>query len=312
MKPFIVLLVYTLVFASYSSAAVCQSLGNGNWNTPSTWSCGTLPTGGDQIRIMAGDTVSISTVTNILGPSVTLTIDGVFLFDNPSAKLRLPCGSIIIITASGSIESTGVGQPSHSIRICRDEVWSGSDGTLTGPLVIGVILPIELTFFDAESSADGIDFTWQTASEKDNDYFTIEGSSDGVNWRSMHEIAGAGTTQELQDYSFSSLNEHQFQYFRLKQTDFDGQFSYSDVVFVPFKQREFCVYPNPSNGSELTIDLGSVNSGIAQIIRYDGRVVYSEDIQGSKRLTGLNLKSGAYIVQVQGESEVETKRFIVQ
>ena len=122
MKKLITLFVTSVLFSLNSNAANCNSLGNGNWNTPATWSCGSVPAGGDNITIEVGDTVSISSVTNITGAPVTIIIDGVFLFDSPSAKLRLPCGSVIIITSTGSIQSTGVGQPSHSIRICGDEV----------------------------------------------------------------------------------------------------------------------------------------------------------------------------------------------
>ena len=65
-----------------------------------------------------------------------------------------------------------------------------------------------------------------------NDFFTIEGSFYGANWRMMHEIKGAGTTQETQNYSLSSSNPMQFEYFRLKQTDYDGGSSYSDIVAI--------------------------------------------------------------------------------
>lgn len=314
MKTTITFLVCVLFFSGSSFAANCNSLGSANWNVPSTWSCGFIPAGGDEITILAGDTVAISTVINIMGLSVTVHVQGVLIFDSPNSQLNLPCNSVIIITPTGSIQTSGPSQANQVIRICRGNVWQGADGTLTGPLIIGLILPIELTYFDAESNNDRIDFTWQTASEEDNDYFTIEGSSDGAGWHSMHEVSGAGTTQEVQDYSYSSSNPNRFEYFRLKQTDFSGMFSYSDVVAVPLEIKELRIYPNPSNGRELRIDFESDHTGSLQIIRYDGRIVYEQELYGSKQLilNNLNLESGACIVQVQRTNELIKKRLVIQ
>jgi hypothetical protein len=314
MKAYITLLVSLFVFSGFTIAATCVTLGNGSWNSPSTWSCGAVPTGGDDITIQAGHTVTISSLTNIVGLPVTITIDGIMLFDSPGAKLRLPCGSIIIINSTGSIQSSGVGQPSHSIRICLDDVWSGTDGPLFGPLVIGVVLPIELTYFNAEANGTEIDFSWQTASETDNDFFTVEGSGDGLNWITMERIEGAGTTQEVQDYSYESSNSDQLEYFRLKQTDFNGNYSYSDVVAVQLIRKELIVYPNPSNGRELNINLSSQNSGALHILNSDGRFVYSMELVGQKviKLNELNLKPGTYMMQIQQSNQFQTKRLIVQ
>lgn len=314
MKNFIVLLASILLFSGSTIAATCVSLGNGNWNSPLTWSCGHVPIGGDIVTIQAGDTVSISVGTDIIGLAIILNIDGVFLFDSPGAQLRLPCGSVIIISATGSIESTGVGQASHSIRICRDAVWTGTDGPLTGPLVIGIALPIELTFFNAETNGSMIDFTWQTASEKNNDFFTIEGSIDGFLWNEMRRINGAGSTQEEQNYSYSSVNREKYTYFRLKQTDFDGKFAYSDLVAVELVHDQMKIYPNPNMGTMVNIQLPSKEAGILQILHADGRVAYSSELTGGQllRLTDLNLNPGTYIVHVQQGDQLLTERLVIQ
>ncbi|MFK7785420.1 MAG: T9SS type A sorting domain-containing protein [Crocinitomicaceae bacterium] len=314
MKTTISFLVFLLFISGSSLAVNCNSLGTANWNIPSTWSCGSVPIGGDEILISLGDTVAISTVINIMGLAVTVHVQGVLIFDSPNSQLNLPCNSVIVITPTGSIQTSGPSQANQVIRICRGDVWQGADGTLTGPTIIGLILPLELTYFDAESTNNGIDFTWQTASEENNDYFTIEGSFDGENWLVMNQIEGAGSTQEVQNYSFTSSNVEQFEYFRLKQTDFDGMFSYSDIVAVPLVITELTIYPNPNNGSELTIEFESKDSGLLQLLRYDGRVAHSQDISGLKGLTlnDLDLASGAYIVQVQRKNSLYTKRLMIQ
>lgn len=312
MKLFILLLLSTFFLSNSAKADNCVSLGNGDWNASSTWSCGHIPNAGDTITILSGDTVTVSTVINVVGAATSLTISGVLLFDTPGSELRLPCGSVIIITPSGSIQSSGASQSTHAIRICRDDVWGG--GTLTGPVVLGVVLPIELVFFEAKYSEGMVSFIWQTVTEKDNDYFTIEGSADGFNWNSMNRVAGAGTTEEVQNYSFVSPNNNNFSYFRLKQTDFDGEFSYSDIVAVTLVHETIQIYPNPSNGRELNINLPSKESGLLQVLSADGRVAYSLEFSSSQELhlNDLYLAPGSYIIQVQQSDEFEVDRLIVR
>lgn len=314
MKNLIVFIASTLILSGSTYAATCTSIGTGNWNTPSTWSCGTLPTGGDIVTVRPTDTVFISTVTNIMGPPLTITVHGVLMFDSSSSELNLPCNTVIIITPTGSIQTTGTASSNHAIRICRDNVWVGGDGTLSGPVIIGIILPIELVYFNAEYNQQEIDFSWQTASELDNDFFTIEGSTDGLIWIKMHQIEGAGSTQEVQNYALSSSNRKQFEYFRLKQTDFDGNFSYSDIVALPLLRDKLEVYPNPGNGRQLTINLTSTEQGLLQIFGNDGRVEYSKDLNGEKvlLLNDLNLTSGTYILRIQQLDEFENIRLVVQ
>jgi hypothetical protein len=114
-------------------------------------------------------------------------------------------------------------------------------------------LPIELVGFSALLKNDRtVELAWQTASEKDNDYFTIERSLDGENWAAIQEIDGAGNSTTLLNYTTTDIvSEKGIFYYRLKQTDFDGAFTYSDIraVIVNQSVSEMSVYPNPTNGS---------------------------------------------------------------
>ena len=77
---------------------------------------------------------------------------------------------------------------------------------------------------------------WSTASESDNDYFTIEKSNDLENWQEIATINGAGNSTSIIHYMFEieNLLKEKSGYYRLKQTDFNGQFSYSDNQFFEF------------------------------------------------------------------------------
>jgi hypothetical protein len=111
-------------------------------------------------------------------------------------------------------------------------------------------LPIGLISFEANLCEKSVCLTWQTESEVNNDFFTIEKSNDGKTWEFVDEIKGAGNSQIKLNYEtmdrqpFSGLS-----YYRLKQTDFDGTFKYASIESVyldDLNNKEFIIYPNPT------------------------------------------------------------------
>lgn len=116
------------------------------------------------------------------------------------------------------------------------------DLTFTAGLTLNCTpLPIELLSFTVENFDGDNVINWVTASERDNDYFTIEHSIDGYNWNSLIKIDGGGTDNsgnmyEYIDDSYSRV----VNYYRLKQTDFDGASEYFNIIAVDnsLKQKE--------------------------------------------------------------------------
>ena len=94
------------------------------------------------------------------------------------------------------------------------------------------LLPIELTSFTATATENGYTFNWVTASENENDYFTLEYSINGVDFSEIDYVNGAGTTSETSEYEYrwDEAPEFDMVYFRLKQTDYNGEYTYSDVI----------------------------------------------------------------------------------
>ncbi len=143
----------------------------------------------------------------------------------------------------GSIIVSGISTshiPANSIRYVT--VASGSKGTT---------LPIELLSFEAlaDEAQHSVQLQWTTASETDNDYFTIEKSRDGTNWTAALVVHGAGNSSEVIDYAAVDTDPFPgLSYYRLKQTDFDGGYSHSDVASVILGEfdDELSFYPNPS------------------------------------------------------------------
>lgn len=96
-----------------------------------------------------------------------------------------------------------------------------------------VNLPIELLYFKGSLyNSDNI-LHWSTASEDNNDYFTIEKTKDGIDWEVVDREPGAGNSSNQLYYSFVDENvESIINYYRLKQTDYDGKFKYSDIISI--------------------------------------------------------------------------------
>jgi hypothetical protein len=95
-----------------------------------------------------------------------------------------------------------------------------------------VILPIELISFTGESYVDYNLIKWVTASEINNDYFTIERSLDGINFIILNNVDGAGTSTSIRNYSLSDYQPNDITYYRLRQTDFNGDNKTSEIIAV--------------------------------------------------------------------------------
>lgn len=97
----------------------------------------------------------------------------------------------------------------------------------------GIILPIELTSFEAENVAGVNVVRWTTASELNNDYYTLERSVNGKSFEIIITMDGAGNSNELLEYRFEDKDfKSVINYYRLTQTDFNGDFKRSQIISV--------------------------------------------------------------------------------
>ncbi len=169
-------------------------------------------------------------------------------------------------------------------------------------LKVSTPLPVELVNFNATAiENNSVHLKWQTASEMNNDFFTIERSINGQDWQEVTKIEGAGNSSSLLSYSTTDNNPYsRISYYRLKQTDFDGQFEYSQIRSVNIEQLDNSrieIYPNPAT-HQITIKGSS--SELESIVLYNtlgqnvtsliNQVITNEtqlDIDMSKLNTGM-------------------------
>jgi|SRR5690554_751071 len=110
-----------------------------------------------------------------------------------------------------------------------DLEWDGTAGLAC----VEVELPVELTSFTGENKKTVNQLTWETATETNNDYFSIAHSSDGFSWQEIDKVSGAGNSTEVKTYSLEHRNfPSAINYYRLTQVDFDGKREVFPIISI--------------------------------------------------------------------------------
>jgi len=228
----------------------------------------------------------------------------------------------------------------NAASIWRDRGNGGATGT-TGPTASGTIptaaiqtlfnaspgptpwtlasitsenpLPISLVQFDAAPEGEVVRLEWVTASERDNAYFTIERSKDGTDFEPVMDVPGAMNSTTTLNYTeldrapYSGLS-----YYRLRQTDVDGNTTYSNVVAImmgALNERPLVAF---NNGSGLTALHGFPAGSRFALQDMTGRIIVegSTTVEGRIELQGLDLARGAYLFRLLNGDRTESTKFV--
>ena len=184
-------------------------------------------------------------------------------------------------------------------------------------------LPVELLTFNATLNNDVVELVWETAVEIDNDYFTIERSADGIEWQDIMEVAGAGNSTDINNYfelDFSPLDGKSF--YRLKQTDYNGESKYSNIVPI-MKGNEngndLELFPNPSDGNHFFVGVNGFEGEDVLIVLRDinGREIYSKlKMANDNNLQPIDLDNrlatGTYLIIASSDQSLVSKKLLVK
>jgi hypothetical protein len=173
----------------------------------------------------------------------------------------------------------------------------------------GASLPVELLYFYGEKQGEDVQLSWQTATELNNSHFDVEWSKDGVNFEKIGEVAGAGTTNDIQFYDFLHTTPVDGQnYYRLRQVDFDGKFEFTNIIQVVFdgaSRTTINVFPNPATDY---LKIESSESSLMQMFDIQGRLFVEQQISTYENIDISQLPSGTYFVKV-GQT---VKKIVIQ
>jgi len=192
-----------------------------------------------------------------------------------------------------------------------DVFMTNTPGTLDIPCNL-LFLPVGITHFTAEASGPNVNVLWITESEVNNDYFTVERSKDGHNFEVVTNMPGAGNSSIQRNYSTIDNKPYEgLSYYRLKQTDFNGDFEYSDIQSVEFHTPlgGFDLYPNPTSGTEVYLQGRTDQLQAYRLFGPDGKMLLERRTNGEPfygmEIEKLNLPAGMYVfefIRLNGES----------
>lgn len=176
-------------------------------------------------------------------------------------------------------------------------------------------LPITLLNFSAEKQSDKTFIQWATSSETNNDYFDVEHSIDGVNFNKIHTEKGAGNSNQTLNYQCNHNNPiNGYNYYRLKQVDFDGNYTFSNINVVKFENNTIANIYSYNDALHINSQHKLINTNL-EIYDTRGRIIMQYTINTDSNQEKVDLKgllqSGMYIAIIKNEEFQNSYKFVV-
>lgn len=177
------------------------------------------------------------------------------------------------------------------------------------------VLPIELLEFSCFQEKKSVQLNWRTATEISSDFFAVERSANNRDFSELERIAGAGTSFEPREYTFTDDNPMPgLNYYRLRQVDFDGRFSYSRVVTVQIGQSGgIRVFPSPASAIlNVQLEQPAEEPAVWEIFDLTGRFVATGLFSSESvdlEIDVADLPDGVYLLRVVAGREATVRQF---
>jgi hypothetical protein len=180
------------------------------------------------------------------------------------------------------------------------------------------VLPVDLVSFTAQCSGKGANLYWSTATEFNNSHFTVERSKEGKDFEPVGTVPGAGNSNAIQNYAYEDPWEYipgkkGIWYYRLKQTDYNGEYEYLPVSSVHYPCSDFgiIILPNPSTGIFSVSGLGS-DSEIA-VYNLLGEKVFNEKANSKFITIDISDKpKGVYLIKTFNNEGANFQKLILK
>jgi hypothetical protein len=221
-------------------------------------------------------------------------------------------GFVVINSASGGSPGEF---PTYSVSDAAANEYPVNSLTFASPL----LLPISLSAFDVACTNKGAKLDWQTLSEQNNSFFEIERSNDGVNgWKPTGTLNAAGNSNGGKHYNFVDL-QGGTTYYRLKQVDKDGTFTYSNIkkANCATNQLSLLVYPIPAkNILNVVVGADKTSKATIQLVDVTGKLVRqlnTDLLKGNNnlKLNVSGLARGEYFLRVLGMERLRTHKVTI-
>tara|TARA_B100000508_G_scaffold141093_1_gene146593 strand:+ start:106154 stop:107320 length:1167 start_codon:yes stop_codon:yes gene_type:complete len=231
-----------------------------------------------------------------------------------------PCDGVGMVMVDGVVIWTNDGPDNRNmywvgagdVEFGRGMDGTGSNRTLVDNLIVGSVdcspLPVDFLSLTARLNQDRtVDVNWHTTTEINSSHFIAERRDDHSTWDSIGYVMGAGNSTQPLSYSIVDKNPlNGITYYRVKQVDFDGNYSFSSIASVHTYSSTFTVHPNPSSGI-FVIDHTADEDPDQQILIYNaiGKLILNQSMnQSSTTIDIREEKDGIYFVRM-GNSVVK-------
>jgi hypothetical protein len=219
----------------------------------------------------------------IPGPSQTITVTSTVLDAAGSyspngsitayswQQLSGPAATIVNANSVTPLVSNMVLGSSYSFELTVTDIAGASGSAVTAVTVLNATLPVTFVYFKGQASGSGNQLSWATATELNNDYFSVERSTDGVRFEAIARITGAPNSNSIVQYNYTDTKTLSGNtYYRLKQVDKDGRFIFSKLVVISSAPtlNMAQLYPNPVQAA-LSIHISNNIMGAGKIKVFD-------------------------------------------
>lgn len=307
---------------------------------------GTLASKNMKLYINGVEDASLTTASNKITSFSSMSKLNVGRWPNPSnnyrrfngmideisvwSKVLTQAQIISIMNDPESVTNTNYNAPNLLGYFNFDDGTTGdltrfdNNGILGGGALIedAGMLPIELVDFDVVSKNGNPVVQWTTATELNNNYFTVERSLDGIHGEVVGTVRGAGNSNSTLNYQFVDPNPVSgIAYYRIKQTDFDGAteaFGWKAINMDIYSSSTLNVYPNPTTGTiNLSLTATSAPQTTVAVFDLSGRELLNQTFESNGTFFATldlssSLPAGIYYIQVQNDSQRSMEKIVLK
>ena len=175
-------------------------------------------------------------------------------------------------------------------------------------------LPVTWLYFHGRAQEKRVALEWATLQEKDNEFFGVLRSSNGRDWQEISRIKAVGNSQDISLYQTWDENPLRgMNFYRIRQQDYDGQASYTQVIRVDFAGEDnLSVYPNPHTHS-FTVEFADLAQYDISLLDAMGKPVYIQFIeqqQHAARIATENLPKGVYFLRISSAGFLKVRKLV--
>ncbi|MDX1940603.1 MAG: T9SS type A sorting domain-containing protein [Saprospiraceae bacterium] len=313
----------------------CTSVRNGSASNAMTWG-GTTPGTCDHFVInhlvtFTGTTTITNGSITVNGPNGVIVFGGGANIELINSQIIINSGATIVLNGDIELDNTPLivnsgGSLSGSGSVASGGFTYPGDGTFqdivnAGGLQVGGALPIELVSFLGKRVDNGIQLTWRTITEYNNQFMEVQRSQDGKIFESLKQVPGKTGGFSSAPLDYHVIDEQPLpgvNYYRLRQVDFDGKAHYHQIIAVLFndkdKQQAITVFPTiVSDQVNIALSEEADSDGVLYISDLNGKLFQNMTFERGAQQWSLDVKSlpeGQYIILIKNGREVQVVRFV--